>query len=505
MLKISKLPGKIKLGRLERQIAISDDYASWRQLAERHDEASGAARWRKLEESSLYDHVEIRKRHDHLARLLKERNYTDLLFALNEGLHGNLEGIGSPALYHRAKTGTKHLVDSYNDIVNESLLAIAGASPSRISRRKKIDFFRRAAHCYGRSALMLSGGAGLIYFHHGVVQTLLDHNLMPNIVSGSSAGSWICAQLGTRTDEDLKDNHFRNFIYDFPGGRHHPLKVLMGLDKEYSASDFLEQALDQFSDDLTFQEAFEKTGRYINISIAPAEKHQVSRLMNAITSPNVYIRSAVLASSSLPGVVPPATLYAKGADGKPRPYLPTRKWCDGSFADDLPAKRLARLFGVNHYLVSLINPVAIPFVEDPNLRPVRGLKRAAFDLMLQGMQELLLSTERMSAKMGANYLGPALLMADALLDQKYTGDINLILEKRDYRWRDVLFAYVNDSDDSAIEAMKIAGARSTWPKLHVIKNATRIARTIDQILLELDDGESNGCRGKDGHPIITAI
>ncbi|MEH6593849.1 MAG: DUF3336 domain-containing protein [Halioglobus sp.] len=505
MLKLSDIPGKIKLSRLEQQIATSTDYSSWQQLAERHDEVSGAARWRKQEQSSLYDNAEIRKRHDHLAKLLTKRNYTDLLFALNEGLHGNLEGIGRPALYHRAKTGTKHLVDSYNEMVNESLLAIAGASQSQISRRKKIDFFRRAAHCYGRSALMLSGGAGLIYFHHGVVQTLLDHDLLPNIVSGSSAGSWICAQLGTRTDEELKDGHFRDLVYDFPSGKHSPLKVLMGLDKEYSASDFLEQALDQFSDDLTFQEAFEKTGRYINISIAPAEKHQVSRLMNAITSPNVYVRSAVLASSSLPGIVPPATLYAKGADGKPRPYLPTRKWCDGSFADDLPAKRLARLFGVNHYLVSLINPVAIPFVEDPNIRPIRGLKRAAFDLMLQGMQELLLSTERLSAKMGANYLGPALLMADALLDQKYTGDINLILEKRDYRWRDVLFSYVNDSDDSAVDAMKLAGARSTWPKLPVIQNATRVARTIDQILIQLDDDKTSGSKAGDKHPITMAI
>lgn len=499
------IPSRIKLGKIDRKISSALDYESWQLLAEQHDEVSGGSRWRKREDSSLYDNAEIRKRHDRLAKLLKEKNYSDLLFTLNEGLHGNLEGIGKPALYQRAKTGTKHLVDAYNNLVNESLVAIAGVGSSQISRRKKIDFFRRAAHCYGRSALMLSGGAGLIYFHHGVVQTLLDHDLLPNIISGSSAGSWVCAQLGTRSDEELKNGYFTDLVYDFPSGKHHPLKVLMGLDREYSPQDFLEQTLAQFDEDLTFQEAYEKTGRYINISIAPAEKHQVSRLMNAITSPNVYIRSAVLASSSVPGVVPPASLTAKGADGKPRPYLASRKWCDGSFADDLPAKRLARLFGVNHYLVSLINPVAIPFVEDPNLRPVRGLKRAAFDLMLQGMQEVLLSTERVSQKLGTNYLGPALLMADALLDQKYTGDINLILEKSDYRWRDLLFAYANDSDDSAIEGMKMAGARSTWPKLAVIRNSTQVARTIDQILTQLDDGKSSGSNGKDEHPITMPI
>jgi TAG lipase/steryl ester hydrolase/phospholipase A2/LPA acyltransferase len=502
---ISGIHERIKLANIDREITSSTNYESWQLLAEQHDEISGGSRWRKKEDSSLYDHAEIRKRHDRLAKLLKEKNYSDLLFALNEGLHGNLEGIGNPALYQRAKTGTKHLVDCYNNLVIESLVAIAAVSNGQITHRKKVDFFRRAAHCYGRSALMLSGGAGLIYFHHGVVQTLLDHDLLPNIVSGASAGSWICAQLGTRSDEELKNGYFRDQVYDFPNGRHHPLKVLMGLDKDYSPTDFLEQTLAQFDENLTFQEAYEKTGRYINISIAPAEKHQVSRLMNAITSPNVYIRSAVMASSSVPGVVPPASLYAKGADGRPRPYLPTRKWCDGSFTDDLPAKRLARLFGVNHYLVSLINPVAIAFVEDPNIRPVRGLKRAAFELVLQGMQEVLLSTERLSEKLGTNYLGPALLMADALLDQKYTGDINLILEKSDYRWRDILFGYANDSDDSAIEAMKMAGARSTWPKLAVISNATGVARTIDQILAQLEDGQSTGSKGKDKHPITMAI
>ena len=486
-------------------MSVSTDYESWQFLAEQFDQAGIGSRWRKKEQSSLYDNAEIRKRHDSLAKLLAEKNYSDLLFALNEGLHGNLEGIGNPALYQRARTGTKHLIESYNDLVIESLVAVAGVSNAQISHRKKVDFFRRAAHCYGRSALMLSGGAGLVYFHHGVVQTLLEHDLLPNIVSGASAGAWICAQLGTLSDAELKSGYFRDKVYDFPRGKHHPLRVLMGLDKAYSAADFLEQTLAQFDSQLTFQEAYEKTGRYINISIAPAEKHQVSRLMNAITSPNVYIRSAVMASSSVPGVVAPASLYAKGADGKPRRYLATRKWCDGSFADDLPAKRLARLFGVNHFLVSLINPVVIPFVSDPALRPVRGIKRAGFELLLQGMQEVLLSTERMSQKLGTNYLGPALLMADALLDQKYTGDINLILEKSDFRWCDVLFGYANDSDDSAIEAMKMAGARSTWPKLAVIRNATGVARTIDEILAELEDGKSRESGGKHQHAITTAI
>ena len=94
---------------------------------------------------------------------------------------------------------------------------------------------------------------------------------------------------------------------------------------------------------MTFGEAFEHTGRKINISVSPSEVHQSSRLLNAVTSPNVCIREAVMASCAVPGVFPAVTLMAKNARGERLPYVASRKWVDGSIADDLPAKRLARL------------------------------------------------------------------------------------------------------------------------------------------------------------------
>ena len=38
--------------------------------------------------------------------------------------------------------------------------------------------FRRAAHIFGRSALMLSGGATLGFSHLGVVKALFEHDLL---------------------------------------------------------------------------------------------------------------------------------------------------------------------------------------------------------------------------------------------------------------------------------------------------------------------------------------
>lgn len=487
------------LRELDARLAAAADYAEWRRAARDHDRATGRDRWRDDEASSLYDHIEIRVRYDRLRGLIDAGDVHDLLYALNEGIHGNMGGMGRSVLYTRAKSGTKKLVDAYVDVIVEALGCIAAASDEAIPVAEKVDFFRRASHCYGRSALMLSGGAGVIYFHHGVVQTLVQEGLLPNVLSGASAGSWLCAQIGTRTDEELAQGHFEDFRYDIPTHLN-PFKVLAGLEKETSPQKVKAMAIDSFCSDMTFQEAYEHTGRYINVSIAPVEKHQTSRLLNAITSPNVYIRSAIDASSSIPGVLPAVTLHAKGAHGRSKPYLPSRKWVDGSFAQDLPAKRLSRLFGVNHYIVSLINPLAVTLVNDPSLSRRTKLRDMLKDVGMDAVKDLLLGAEHYGSRLGASFMSPAILMTHALLDQEYTGDINIILSKRDFRWMNVLFDYAGDAE---IVGLIEAGKRSTWPRLAQIRNATVIARTLDGILEELDLREFGELPGKARH-IATA-
>lgn len=468
------------LRQLNKRMDAATDYTAWLNAAMEHDRLSGMERWRHKEDSSLYDSAEIRIRYDRLRNLIDGGRVHDLLYALNEGIHGNMGGMGKAVLYDHARSGTKVLIDEYVNVIVEALHCIAEAPDSEIPLVEKVDFFRRASHCYGRSALMLSGGAGVIYFHHGVVQELVNQELLPHVLSGSSAGSWICAQIGTSTDEELRNGYFEKLRYELPTHLN-PFRVLAGREEEASPLTVKEGAIDSFCSNMTFQEAYELTGRYINVSISPVEKHQNSRLLNAITSPNVYIRSAIDASSSIPGVVPPVTLYAKGADGKPKPYLPSRKWVDGSFSEDLPAKRLARLFGVNHYLVSLINPLAVPFVSGTARQ--RTIRDTVSSTAVNVAKEGLLAAENYGSKLGASFLSPGILMTHALLDQEYTGDINIIMSKKDFRWMNVLFDY---KDDGEIQDLIHAGKRATWPRIAQIRNATVIARTLDGILENLD-------------------
>ena len=69
-----------------------------------------------------------------------------------------------------------------------------------------------------------------------------------------------------------------------------------------------------------------------------AECHHVSQCVCA-GGGNGFLRRAQC--------IPSGHVMAKNQHGERQPYLPTRKWVDGSIADDLPAKRLQRLYSTN--------------------------------------------------------------------------------------------------------------------------------------------------------------
>lgn len=481
---LNPLSRNSSLRQLERQMNSVTSYLEWRQLAHEHDQISGAQKWREALKSSNYSYAEINARNQRLRECLESGSYRETLYALNEGVHGNMGGMGQPLLYERAKAGTKYLIDDYVASIAESLEFVNSAPESEIPLAEKLDFFRRASHCYGRSALLLSGGAGLIYFHHGVVQELIDQDLLPNVISGASAGSIMAAQLGTLSNDTLRNSYFSY-------KRYHQAKYKNMLDAFLGRRDPIKDrqawghVLDEFiSDDITFQEAFEETGRYINISISPAEKHQSSRLMNAITSPNVYIRSAVHASCSVPGMFPPVRLWAKGSDGKPRPYLANRRWVDGSVAGDLPAKRLMRLYGVNHFIVSLINPFVVPFIEDTKLRKSKGLRTTLSESFIRILSETLTISERFLDQRGnmGSRMAAQMAYLIRMMEQTYLGDINILLRKEDFIWRQTMYGF----KPGEIEQLIKIGRQSAWPKIAQIKNAAHISRTLDRILEDLN-------------------
>jgi TAG lipase / steryl ester hydrolase / phospholipase A2 / LPA acyltransferase len=50
-------------------------------------------------------------------------------------------------------------------------------------------FWLEVRRLYGRSALLLSGGATFGLYHLGVIKALVIAGILPRVISGSSAGS----------------------------------------------------------------------------------------------------------------------------------------------------------------------------------------------------------------------------------------------------------------------------------------------------------------------------
>ena len=474
-----------KLKKLEKAMDAATSYAEWTESAITHDEVSGAKRWRDIDQSRQYDYAQIRLRLDRLRSLRVRGDYQGLLFTLNEGIHGNMGGMGRGSLYRRARFGTKRLIEQYIDEIEDALRFLADLDPSDISIQEKMDFFYRANICFGRSALMLSGGGVLGFYHLGVVKTLLQQGLLPRVISGASAGSLVAGVVGTHTNLELEKFYDPANVH-FEAEREASVfsRMFLGANPQIDVGD-LEQIVARLIPDFTFQEAYEKTGRQISITVAPAEPHQRSRLLNAITSPNVFVRSAVMASCAVPGVFPPVTLMAKNVHGESQPYLPTRRWVDGSIADDLPAKRLSRLYSTNHYIVSMVNPVATPFLNGGAERS--AMSRALGALGIGVGREVLNFYRGIAQRQGDTWPRFNMLMngVHALMDQEYSGDINIVPS---FRWYNPTKILSHLSEKELVSLME-AGERSTYPTVEAIRTCTKISRTMEEILYRFEYGD----------------
>lgn len=441
------------------------------------DELTGSSKWQRFDHSSRYDFASIRRRLDSLRHQRSRHDYHGLLFTLNEGIHGNMGGMGRSSLYEKSRFGTKQLIADYVEELNEAIELIARPELREITLEEKLEFFRRAQHCYGQSALMLSGAGMLFPFHLGVIKALLQQKLLPEVLSGSSGGASVAGMVGTHTDEELEQLLTPDRLAEIfesggdTSGRLQKLRPQILSDREKRA------VLERLVPDLTFAEAYRKTGRGINITVSPQEPHQTSRLLNATASPNVLVREAIMASTAVPGIYPAITLTAKDRNGDKKAYLPTRKWVDGAVTDDLPAKRLARLYGVNHFIVSQTNPFVIPFIRDDQRRGHVSTAVGA----------AAVQTARIWLNVGANIASKsvwkypkahmAMLTTLAIFDQDYLGDINILPPYKLYK-PNRLFSRITADEISALMSM---GERAAWPQIERIRIQSKIGMTLKRV------------------------
>lgn len=483
------------LSKLERAIDNASTYDEYRDACLAHDELSGANEWKAKDRDRDYDYKLIKKRVERLKFAKEHGDPAGLMSILHEGIHGNLGNISNPVLNNHTKIGTKYLIEEFLDEVCEALKIIYHADEQEIDFYEKLSFFEESYHAYGRSCLMLSGGAGLGFFHCGVVRALVEQDLMPNIISGASAGSIITALVGTRTDKELMQDLTAEAIYQ----RFHNWSVWQGFGGNgILDSANLENALIELFEDMTFEEAFDKTVRKITITVSPADLHQYSRLLNAKTSPNAIIMMAVRASCAIPFVFPAVQLKAKNQAGDIVPYIPNRKFLDGSIMADMPYSRLSRLYGVNHSIVSQTNPIAVPFLSrgkkhssgilSITKRHLTNLAKVNSIYACDVLENLI---DNRAAKLGIHKVR-------SIVDQQYVGDINILPQRSLQNVRRIF----SNPSVGAIQDLIDSAEKATWPQMDVIRRNTMISKTFSTYLRLLKKREQQLLSGKQGLRLV---
>lgn len=240
---------------------------------------------------------------------------------------------------HRCHTGTKQLVEIYVNEVVRQLRNIAAADESVVDRTTLKEYLGDMLHSYGRSALLLHGGASFGLCHLGVAKALFEAGMLPDILCGSYIGALAAAIIGVNDDDGLR-RVFAGHI-DIGAFRNHGpqgswQRRISRLLKHGRLFDIrvVEEAARANIGDVTFREAFAKSGRILNITVRARRKHEVPLLLNHLSAPDVLVWSAACASCATPGIYETCMLFAKDpVTGSIVPWHPSALHLDSVSVD----------------------------------------------------------------------------------------------------------------------------------------------------------------------------
>ncbi|KAL4891011.1 acyl transferase/acyl hydrolase/lysophospholipase [Aspergillus ambiguus] len=474
-------------------------YIEWKECAGELDELEGNNNWKQTLECSEYNPCLVRERLSQLEEARINCDTSRMLFLIRTSLSRDLGDMSNAALYRYSHVGTKELIDRYITTAVDTISSLVELSvKSRCDGTKMrhiLEQLLEARQAFGRSALLLSGGGAFGMSHIGVLKTLWENNLMPRIISGASAGSVVAAVFCCHTEDELPEvleNYARRdmCVFNAPGQEETILQKVSRFLKYGSFMDitYLVSSLRSWLGDMTFQEAYNRSRRILNICVSCAGVYELPRLLNYITAPNVLIWSAVAVSCSVPLVFTPPVLMAKDPiTGIPVPWDGLHKhYIDGSVDGDLPMNRLSEMFNVNHFIVSQVNPHVVPFLPKDDyprngatpLFPEQGWLRW-IPLMTDLAKDEVLYRLSLAADMGI--FPNALTKVVSVVNQKYSGDINIYPQTT---YSDLPMILQNPTAEFLKRAID-RGEQATWPKLSRIRNHCAIELALDSAIQQM--------------------
>ena len=455
-------------------------YDQWKEAAQTLDALENKGAWKQNIASDIYNYDLLSDRLKLLRGYKESGDIEGLYRALREGLHHDLGNMGDIRLYQQCHFGTKTLIEDYVTEVCACLDYVCDNTLNNLATAKKLDFFKDILLSFGRPALLLSGGASLGVFHIGVVKALWEQGLLPQVINGSSAGSIIAAALGTHSDDEIPS------LFD-PNAHNIKAWRWMGLMSGIKGKGFMDQKqlqdyIRSYVGEYTLQEAYEKTGRSINISVSPVQHHQKARLLCGYTSPYILTWSAALASCALPAVFPPVKLLKKDDDGRNVPYMPRLRWVDGSMESDLPVERLMHLHDVNFTIVSQTNPHIVPFLDqsnDPKSRKLLDLPFALAKAEAKFHGKAVCDYVRQNTK--STMMRKLSGHCYSMMSQSYSGDVTVAPKYNLGHYMKIL----SNPNPEFVKELVLAGERATWPKIAMIRTHAKISKTLEQCITRL--------------------
>uniref|UniRef100_A0A6N2MA22 PNPLA domain-containing protein n=1 Tax=Salix viminalis TaxID=40686 RepID=A0A6N2MA22_SALVM len=296
-------------------------YEEWSHAAKNLDKETP-----KMHECDLYDEELVRNKIQELRHRRQEGCLRDIIFCMRADLVRNLGNMCNPEL-HKDRLQVPKLIKEYIDEVSTQLRMVCDSDSEELSLEEKLAFMHETRHAFGRTALLLSG----VFFDICGENTVVATRSWPELQSFFE-DSWHSLQF-----------------FDQLGGIFTVVKRVMRQGVVHEIRQ-LQWMLRNLTSNLTFQEAYDMTGRILGITVCSPRRHEPPRCLNYLTSPHVVIWSAVTASCAFPGLFEAQELMAKDRSGEIVPYLSERIRCINAQASPhiaplLRLKDIVRAYG----------------------------------------------------------------------------------------------------------------------------------------------------------------
>lgn len=523
-------PKRAQVQSLLLQQRAATNYRQWHAVCLELDALLGNDAWKRDPVSDLYDHRVVAHNLAQLQRARLAKDHKLLLYLVRTTWVRNVGNMGNVNLFRHLYVGTKALIEDYIAECERALAYLCHDASVELDDRYLLGMLIQTRKNIGRTALVLLGGSTFGIFHIGVLATLLESNMLPRIVSGLLAGSIMASILCACNNEEtvalletITEKKFEIFGEEEPeaaagaagaaggaadgaadaGGAagaaaalgaasslRRALKKLLHFLKYGTLFDIsgLKLTMIGFVGDLTFREAYNRTGKILNITVLPALVHEQTRLLNYLTAPNCLIWLAVCALCLLPGIFPSTSIYEKNRLGHIQEWNNDAlvKYVDGSVDNDLPITRLLEMFNVDHIIACQVNPHVVPFlkmlvtcvggeIENEVSSKLKNFLSNVYDFMLSEVIHYLEVLHE--AGIGLNLSTKFI----SILLQQYLGDITIL---PDFNVKDFTKIFENPTPAFLLECI-VRGARALWPKLTVVRNHCGVEFALDKAITVL--------------------